>query len=310
MTQIILTTFVFVFTLVLLVLQALSKDKNDLSLRMKNYTTSQMDKKRQDEDELSKPFVERVLRPCINAISNLVSRFTPNKSSQKLQQALQLAGEPGNLRPQEYQVLHYLLVIVFALAGWAIASLTRTPLFNKLTFALMAGIVAYMMGKAYLSSRIRSRNLQMQKELPDALDLLTVSVEAGLGFDAALMHVVEKSKGVLAREFVITLNEMKMGKPRRDSLRDLAKRTNVDDLRSFVGAMVQADQLGVPITNILRTQAEQARLRRKQRIEEQAMKAPIKMIFPLVFFIFPSIFIVLLGSAGIQIYQAFTNGMF
>lgn len=307
MAQIILTAFFFAFTLALVILRTLSRDKTELSLRLKNYTTSQMEKKRQNEDELSKPFVERVIRPFINAISNLASRFTPARSSQKLQQSLQLAGVPGNLRPQEYQALHYLLIILFVLIGWGLAGLARTPMLNRLTLALMAGVLAYMMGKAYLSFRIRKRNMQMQKELPDALDLLTVSVEAGLGFDTALLYVVEKSKGFLAREFVVTLNELKMGKPRRDALRDLAKRSNVDDLNSFVGAMVQADQLGVPITNILRTQSEQARLKRKQRIEEQAMKAPIKMVVPLVFFIFPSIFIVLLGSAAIHIYEVFTK---
>ena len=307
MAQISLTTFLFAFTLALVILRVLSKDKTELSLRLKKYTTSQMEKKRQNEDELSKPFVERVIRPFINVISNLASRFTSARSSQKLQQTLQLAGEPGNLRPQEYQALHYLLIILSVLVGWGLAGLARTPMLNRFTLALMAGVVAYMMGKAYLSSRIRNRNKQMQKELPDALDLLTVSVEAGLGFDTALLYVVQKSKGFLARELMITLNELKMGKPRRDALRDLAKRSNVDDLNSFVGAMVQADQLGVPITNILRTQSEQARLKRKQRIEEQAMKAPIKMVIPLVFFIFPSIFIVLLGSAAIHIYEVFTK---
>jgi tight adherence protein C len=162
---------------------------------------------------------------------------------------------------------------------------------------------AIILNKVYLNNRIRKRKTELLKELPDAMDLLTVSVEAGLSFDSALLHVVDKSKGVLSEEFRITLKELQMGKSRREALRALGERANVDDLLTFIGSMIQADQLGVPISRILRTQAEQVRTKRRQRVEEKAMKAPVKMLIPLVFCIFPSIFIVLLGPAAIQIYQ-------
>lgn len=144
----------------------------------------------------------------------------------------------------------------------------------------------------------------MSKELPDVLDLLTVSVESGLGFDAALQKVVRKTKGPLSNEFNKTLQEIKMGKARRDALRDLANRTGVEDLSTFIGAIIQADQLGVSIGNVLRIQSKQMRQIRKQRIEEKAMKAPIKMLLPMVFFIFPTLFLVLLGPAAIQLIES------
>lgn len=310
MIQILLAAFIFAFTLMVWFLKSITREKTELSGRLKKVTTTQMDKKRQDEDELSKPFSERVVRPALKGVSGLASRFTPAKNNQKLQQMLQFAGNPGNLKAHEYQALHILLIAIFLLAGWSAAYLIKADLVSRVTLSLTAGLVAYLAGKAFLSSRTRKRNNSMQKELPDALDLLSVSVEAGLGFDSALHHVVEKSSGVLAQEFVITLNELKMGKTRREALRDLGRRTGVEDIITFVGAVIQADQLGVPITNILRTQAEQVRMKRRQRVEEQAMKAPVKMLFPLVFFIFPSVFIVLLGSAAIQIYNAFVGGKF
>lgn len=310
MIQILLAAFIFAFTLMVWFLKSITREKTELSGRLKKVTTTQMDKKRQDEDELSKPFSERVVKPALKGVSGLASRFTPTKNHQKLQQMLQFAGNPGNLKAHEYHALNILLIAIFLLAGWNLAYLIKADLVSRVTLSLTAGLVAYLAGRAFLSSLKRKRSSSMQRQLPDALDLLSVSVEAGLGFDSALHHVVEKSSGVLAQEFVITLNELTMGKTRREALRDLGRRTGVEDIITFVGAVIQADQLGVPITNILRTQAEQVRMKRRQRVEEQAMKAPVKMLFPLVFFIFPSIFIVLLGSAAIQIYNAFVGGMF
>ena len=139
--------------------------------------------------------------------------------------------------------------------------------------------------------------------MPDVLDLLTVSVEAGLGFDAALQRVVQKMTGAISVEFAKTLQEIKMGKHRREALRDLGLRTGIDDLNTFISAIVQADQLGVSIGNVLRVQSEQMRRKRRQRIEEKAMKAPIKMLIPMVLFIFPTIFIVLLGPAAMQMIE-------
>ena len=162
-----------------------------------------------------------------------------------------------------------------------------------------------MLPDMYLNLCRRQRSESILKSLPDVLDLLSVSVEAGLGFDAALQKVVEKSQGPLADEFDTALNEIRMGKPRREALRDMARRVEVDDVSTFVGAVVQADTLGVSISNVLAVQAEQVRQKRRQRAEEKAQKAPVKILIPMLFFIFPTIFIVLLGPALLQIGKVF-----
>jgi tight adherence protein C len=308
MLEIILSAFLCAFTLIFWLIKCLTRGKSELAGRLKKVTTTQVDEKKQAEDELSKPLSERVVKPVLRKMSGFASRLTPARNRQKLRQMLQVAGNPGNLKAHEYQALHFLLAAIFALGGWGTAYLGGAEPAGRMAVSLLACLTAYLGGIAYLSSRARKRHVSMQRELPDALDLLSVSVEAGLGFDSALHHVVEKSRGVLAREFMVTLNELQMGKTRREALRDLGKRTGVEDIITFAGAVIQADQLGVPITNILRTQAAQVRMKRRQRVEEQAMKAPVKMLFPLVFFIFPGIFIVLLGSAAIQIYNAFAGG--
>lgn len=310
MLEIAIAAFLFTFTLILAIFKWVKRKEEELKARLKKVTTSGVLQKRQEEDELNKPFAERIVAPILHWMARQLTRFTPTKSREKLTQSLEEAGNPGNLKAHEYQALQFLFVVLAVIVVWFWGSLLRIPLGSNLFLTIITGFIAYLLGKTDLKRRAKKRKADLQKSLPDALDLLTVSVEAGLGFDAALMQVVEKSKGVLAYEFMVTLRELQMGKTRREALRDLGIRTGVEDLRTFVGAVIQADQLGVPITNILRTQAEQVRLKRRQRVEEQAMKAPIKMLFPLVFFIFPSIFIVLLGSAAIQIYQAFASQTF
>jgi len=158
-----------------------------------------------------------------------------------------------------------------------------------------------------LEQKIARRKANLMHELPDVLDLLTVSVEAGLGFDGALIKLSEKMKGDMVDEFTRMLQEMRIGVPRREALRSLAKRCNTQDVTLFTGALIQADQLGVSIAKVLRIQSVEMRDKRRQRAEEQAMKAPVKMLFPLVFFIFPAILIVLLGPALLQIIGMMSN---
>ena len=178
---------------------------------------------------------------------------------------------------------------------------------QAILLAIVSAVASYLMPQFLLSKKITERQQEIQQTLPDVLDLLTVSVEAGLGFDSALVKVVDKIKGPISEEFERLLQEIRMGKPRRDAMRDLGNRTNVEDLANFITAIVQADKLGVSIGKVLRVQSNQIRLKRKQRAEEAAMKAPIKMLLPLVFFIFPTIFIILLGPAVIKVINSFTN---
>lgn len=300
--------FIFASLFIGAILYLANRKQYEINKRMKQYTAGAGEKARQEDDILNKPFSQRVFWPVLKSFSKIISRFTKTRSRDKLQQSLQLAGNPGNLKAQEFLALHYLFVALAAGGTWGLLFLTGKRVDQQLLISCMAGVAAFMGGRAYLSSQTRKRQTAIQKELPAALDLLCVSVEAGLSFDSGMLQVVEKSRGQLSREFKIALQEMQMGKPRREALRDMGSRTGVEDLILFVGALIQADQLGVSIAKILRTQADQVRMKRRQRIEEKAMKAPVKMLFPLVFFIFPCIFMVLLGPAVIKIYNVLING--
>jgi len=309
MGKLLFSIFMFSLLVGLAFIKSQFRMRNVLLQRLKKVALSQAAQKKLEEDELNKPFSERVIRPALLKLSQLIARFTPLKNRDKLQRDLQFAGNPWNLQPQEYQALQYSLIVLLLLGGWGVAVLAQKPFLLQLFLALIGGLLGALIGKYYLVSLINNRKAAIQKELPDVLDLLTVSVDAGLGFDSALMRVVEKSRGVLSKELQKTLQEIQMGKTRREALKDLGERTGVEDLVTFVGSMIQADQLGVSISKVIRNQAEQVRLKRRQRIEEKAMKAPIKMLIPLVLFIFPSIFIVLLGPAVLQMIKAFGGGM-
>jgi tight adherence protein C len=190
-----------------------------------------------------------------------------------------------------------LVFTLFAISGSSLMSL--------LLFPVVVGTIGFMIPGIWLSRKIKDRRKQIQLSLADAIDLLTISVESGLGFDPALQRVVEKWDNALTDEFRRMLHEIRIGKSRREAMREMAVRCNVDDLNVFVSSMVQADQLGVSITQVLRTQAKALRVRRRQRAEEAAHKAPIKMLFPMAFLIFPSLFAIILGPAVPQIMNAF-----
>lgn len=246
--------------------------------------------------ELSLPFSRRIVRPVLRHLTKRLLRLTPLKQS-SLERQLLLAGQPGNLSPQEFTGVQILLILLLTSIGLLTAYAGKQ---SNLYLPFCFGLMGYVLPKLYLRQKIAARNGALEKELPEVLDLLTVCVEAGLGFDAALAKVVEKSSAHLAVEFKRVLQEIKMGKPRREALKDMARRLEVEDLSNFIGAVVQADQLGVSMGNMLRLQSQAIRQKRRQRVEEQAMKAPVKMLLPLVFFIFPCIFIVLLGPAVLQ----------
>ena len=272
--------------------------------RMQEISAS-LRRKRVLDDELSKPFFDRIIRPFLEKAGGVIGKATPAKKKIGLQKKLMMAGNPGNLTPSEFLVIQYgftlgtpICILLFALPlNW-----NPALIITAMGFGAAGGFLAT---DYYLKMRANERKEEIQDSLPDVLDLLTVSVEAGLGFDAALVKVVEKIKGVVSHEFARVLQEIKMGKPRRDALRDLGSRSGVDDLIAFVGSIIQADQLGVSIGNVLRLQSEQMRQKRRQRAEERAMKAPIKMLIPLILFIFPTIFIVVLGPAALQIIDTF-----
>lgn len=249
---------------------------------------------------------ERRLRPMLHQFAHLLARWVPKGQQDKTTAKLSAAGLSGQWEETEWKGLQYALSLFLSLMFFAMFSAMNAGLLTRLEMGIIGFLIGYLLPNSWLKVKAKQRQKEIQYTLPDVLDLLTVSVEAGLGFDAALLKVVEKQKGVLAEEFLRVLQEIKMGRPRRESLRDLAKRNKpAEDLSSFVSSLVQADQLGISIGGVLRNQAQQIRQKQRQRAEEKAQKAPVKMMIPLVFFVFPSIFIIVLGPAVIQIMEMF-----
>lgn len=284
----------------------LTKERAQLKKRLDSVQESTMKVMTATEEELSKSFFERVVRPSLQSASDIAGKFLPKQKGDQLKKRLILAGNPGNLTANEFLAIRYGISLL--LAG-GMGTLSFIFGFDKLPFLLSGGLLLGLVAiDFYLKMRIDKRQRSIVQGLPDVLDLMTVSVEAGLGFDSALYRVVDKTEGPLSTEFSKTLKEIQMGKARRDALKDLGTRTGVDDLNNFVSAIIQADQLGVSIGKVLRVQSEQMRQLRRQRIEEKAMKAPIKMLIPMILFIFPAIFIVLLGPAALQMIATFGSG--
>jgi tight adherence protein C len=251
-----------------------------------------------EELELEQPFSERVLRPMVQRLSRLGRRRQQGGMVAQIDARLQKAGYPGGLRGADWVGVKLMALIGFAVLGLLVGILlSGGTVVVALLFALFGAALGYVVPEFWLGRKIRARGTAMVLELPDALDLLTISVEAGLGFDAALAKVVEKMDGPLTAEFRQALAEVRMGRPRREALRDVATRADQQPISNFVGAIVQAEQLGVPIAKVLQIQSQQLRIQRRQRAEEAAAKAPVKMLFPMVGCIFPTIFIVILAPA-------------
>ena len=258
-----------------------------------------------EELELMLPFSERVLAPVILKLARSAARLTPRSNVEKLKQNLLEAGSPSKIGPSEFLGLRLVVGGVAGGAFFLMFAVTGAALGQLLLFPLVIAGIGYMIPGIWLSRKIKARKSEIQMALPDAIDLLTISVEAGLGFDPALQRVAEKWDNELTREFRRMLGEIRMGKSRREALREMANRVNIDDLNVFIASVVQADQLGVSISQVLRVQSKQMRLRRRQRAEEKAHKAPIKMLFPMILLIFPAMYVVILGPAIPQIMGGF-----
>jgi len=254
-----------------------------------------------EEMEMQQPFYERVMRPTIQRLAR-VGRRQDGGMIARTDAKLEKAGYPGGLRGADWVGVKFLSLIAFTIIGFLLGLLLTGGTFvASLLFALLGAALGYMAPEFWLGRKIRARSMAMTLQLPDALDLLTISVEAGLGFDAALAKVVEKMDGPLVDEFRQALAEVRMGRSRRDALRDVAARADAQPVSNFIGAIVQAEQLGVPIAKVLQIQSNQLRIERRQRAEEAAAKAPVKMLFPMVGCIFPTIFIVILGPAIVTV---------
>ena len=256
-----------------------------------------------EEIELSQPFSERVIMPMMRRLGEIYSRFTPQRVVEQTRQRLELAGNPGRMDASTF------LILRFVVAGLLGATAILLSIFSKqfslpVKMLLIVGLtgLGYFFPDLWLRSKINSRQKQVRKAMPDALDLLTICVEAGLGFDAAMSKVNEKWDNELSMAFGRVLREIQLGKLRRDALRAMADRLGIPEMTSFVAAVIQSEMLGVSMAKVLRIQSDQMRIKRRQHAEEEAHKAPIKMIFPMGLLIFPSLMIILLTPAGFRLW--------
>ncbi|HEY1015694.1 MAG TPA: type II secretion system F family protein [Herpetosiphonaceae bacterium] len=248
-----------------------------------------------EELELQLPFSQRVLAPMANSIFAKLGESA--KGNEKVRLNLMLAGNPGNLTPAMFVGMRYALLLGLFGVIFLVGLAAGLPTKDNMLYSVGGGILGYVLPKTWLDRQVRRRQKTILKALPDALDMLVVGVSAGLGFDAALQRVAEKWDNELAMEFRRALSDIRLGTARHEAFRAMIARTGVEDLATFISAVIQADQLGVSMGKMLKIQSDQLRLRRRQRAEEEAQKAPIKMLFPLVFLIFPSLFVVILGPA-------------
>jgi tight adherence protein C len=259
------------------------------------------------KQELDPSFSERVLFPLLARTQRLGRRFTPEDASDRIREKLDLAGNPSGWTVERVtagKVVGFAAALVVSLF---LALAMRLGFLPTMGFVVLASLAGYMAPNMYLYQQAYDRGEKLQRALPDAIDLLTISVESGLGFDAACAQVARNTEGPLADEFARMLQEMQIGRGRSDALRSLADRTNLPDLRSFVSAMVQADAFGIPVGQVLRVQSSEIRVKRRQWAEEMAQKVPVKILVPLIFCILPCLFIAVLGPAGISIMGNFSG---
>jgi tight adherence protein C len=260
-----------------------------------------------EEIELSLPFKDRVLLPIMRRIAGLTLKFTPEKQIEETRKMLDRAGMSGSMEPTTFFAMRIGATIGLTLIAFMVFFVLSQNS-NGMLYIIGAALLGYFFPVLWIKSKISKRQDGIIKALPDALDLLTICVEAGLGFDQAMGKVYEKWDNDLAVAFGRVLREIQLGKIRREALRDMSERMDVPDVTSFTAAVIQADQLGVSMTKILRVQSDQMRVKRRQRAQEKAHQAPVKMMIPMVLLIFPSLWIVLLGPAVIFLLTSGTLG--
>jgi len=265
-----------------------------------------------EEIELSQPISQRVVLPLARKMGEFALRYTPQNALQSTAHKIELAGSPRGMDPTILWGLRFLIAIsigVLFIFLFRISDLNWTWGRKILVTAVFVGL-GFMLPELLINSMIQRRQKSIRKAMPDALDLLTICVEAGLGFDGAMNKVYEKWDNPLSLSFGRVLREIQLGKLRREALRDMADRIGLAEMTSFIAAVIQSEQLGVSMAKVLRIQADQMRIRRRQRAEEEAHKAPIKMLVPMSILIFPSICIVLMTPAILQLMRSQLNTIF
>ncbi len=257
-----------------------------------------------EEAELQQPFFERVVIPMIKKVGEISARFTPQKLLQETTLKIELAGNPGHIDAATFLATRFVIATLFGGILLMVSLFSKNNWSPTRIFFTVVGftVLGFFFPQLWLQGRINARQQEVRKAMPDALDLLTICVEAGLGFDAAMSKVSEKWENELSIMFGRAIREVQLGKPQREALRDMADRIGLPELTSFVAAVIQSQILGVSLSKVLRIQSDQMRMKRRQHAEELAHQAPVKMIIPMTFLTFPTIMLILMIPAGFQVY--------
>lgn len=298
---IIISTFATICFIMVILLNMLFKDRLHIQNRIKEYVHTDV----KAEGVLEGSFSDRVIKPVLGKANSFLDRITPKNYYNQMEKRIKEAGNPKGISVGGIVLFQICFTSVSVAAAIMLWIAMDAPMLKVLVILFSLAGIINIFPKYYLKHRIVERQKEIERSLPDVLDLLTVSIEAGLSFDGAVAKLVEKMSGVLVEEFSIVLKEMRVGVSKRDAFKSLVERVPVPSLVTFVGAIIQADQLGVSIGNVLRIQSSQVRQKRRQKTQENAMKAPVKMLLPMIIFIMPTIFIVLLGPVVIIAMKAF-----
>lgn len=297
-------TGVFVYALILSLVSQKFINREKTRSRVTDLEKRSAHKRYQEEDEMSKPFSERVVKPLVSKFVQSVSRLAPSSggaATEKQKKVLEQAGWAMSV--EDYNALLLVVMLAGAGIGALMGVVMQAEAIRIALFALLGLYAGFAVLRFVVTSQGTKRRQAIERQLPDMLDLLSVSVEAGLGFEQALLEITHNMEGVLIDEVAVTYREMSMGRTRRDALILLGERCNSEDVKSFTSALVQAGQMGISIKNVLQSQSEALRRSRRNKIKEEAAKLSTKILFPMLFFIFPVLFIVLLGPAALNIME-------
>lgn len=257
-----------------------------------------------DEDVMSLSFQDRIVKPIIENFIKTVAMLLPIKEESQKELAYKLSQAGIKMNPKDYRAMNIIIIVSLGALGSLYGLKTHSNVFQIALFFIIGVFAGYVYRRYSLEGKVTQRKAEIKSQLPEVMDILSVSVVAGLSFDQALGYVVERSQGAVIEEFGIAQREITLGSPRKEALSGLAARCQVDELKSFTNAIIQADELGISMQNILNSQSKMIRDAHRQEIEEKAAKIPVKILIPMVLFIFPVIFIILLGPAVPQIMEA------
>jgi tight adherence protein C len=304
MTLVLLMVFLSTYLLVYTIFGFFFRKKQVVLIRLDKISK---EAQKDMDSELNQPLFVRVVQPVLSSLSRAVLKYTPKEIISNFERRVIVAGKPFNLSVNDWINIQLVIMAGLSVITAVIGYLKSFEIKTTVLLILIEIIMDILLPRLILNRKTMERQREIRNSMPDVLDLLTVSVEAGLGFDGALAKVIDKMPGALANEFENVLQEIKVGKQKKDALKDMAQRVNIADLTTFIGSIIQADQLGVSIGNVLRIQSDQMRQKRRQRAQEKAMKAPVKMLIPMVLFIFPTLFSVLIGPVLIKVIDEFSK---